>query len=58
MAVERINEYINVENEVRRNQKQPGTRPKKKSHRFESASSPYLEISHGVIKVLWKFPLL
>ena len=60
VAVERINEYINVENEVRRNQRKPGTRPKKKkkSYRFENASSPYLEISHGVIKVLWKSPLL
>ena len=31
VAVERITEYINVENEVRRSQRNPGTRPKKKS---------------------------
>lgn len=31
MAVERITEYINVENEVRRNQRNPGTRLKKKN---------------------------
>lgn len=36
MAVERITEYINVENEVRRNQRNPGTRPKKKKKKADA----------------------
>lgn len=50
VAVERINEYIQVENEVRRNQN-PG-RSQKKKVSFKNISLPCLEISLGVIKFL------
>lgn len=50
VAVERINEYINVENEVRRYQRDSRVRQRERCDSFERACSPCLASSHGVAK--------
>lgn len=57
MAVERINEYINVENEVRRHEKSPRTKQRKRCGSLKRASSPGLEVTCVSIKVLLKVSL-